>query len=155
MIKGHRNQWGSAPGHSASRFTHHSRDFHCAWEEVKKQSHGWKVGAPGSGIISLNPFNGSWQMLGTTWFTIIITAAEKQDEEVKRQSLERTSLENLCFTLECHTTLLNYQYKLYACIIMKTYVMVFGHFFHQKVASSFAAFIKFCGLTFHCYTVTL
>lgn len=78
-------------------------------------------------------------MLGTMWFSVIIKAAEKYAEEIKRQSLERTSQENLSFTLECHTTQLNYQCKLYACIKMKTYVMMFGHFFCQKVASCFAA----------------
>lgn len=49
IVKGHRNQRGSAPGLGASRFTDHRRDLHRAWKEAKEQTHGWEVGTPGSG----------------------------------------------------------------------------------------------------------
>lgn len=69
FTEGHRNQRGSAPGHGAPGFTHHGRDFHRAREEVETRRHGRKVGAPGSGSVSSNHFNGAWRSVkcGFLW----------------------------------------------------------------------------------------
>lgn len=53
VVKGHQNQRGSAPGHGASRFTDHSRDFHRAWEAKERRSVTCEVGSPGSGTDSV------------------------------------------------------------------------------------------------------